>query len=275
MVTARFLLCLISTLAFTACQISPQKPEEQVIQTYTEATLVSQATMLPSNTPLPTDTPTREIPTLSPTTETPPPPIPSPTSTSFFQDDFDQALEPGWFWVREDPSRWSLSTRPGFLRLDLGANDCNNPPNNVALQPPAQGNYEMETMVDFTPQQNFQLAGLIVYQDDDNFLKLGRAYCDSASLCIGNGIYFDFKNSGYPDKSNFATPTNNPSLIFLQLRKTASSYVGYLSEDGENWTIVGEHVSEIHPVGIGLYAGQSCGGSLPADFDFLSIHQLP
>jgi beta-xylosidase len=275
MAPARVLLCLFLILTFTACQLAPKKPDEQVIQTFTEATLISQATLLPSNTPLPTESPRRENPTLIPTPLEPIPPAPSATSASLFQDDFNQALGPGWFWIREDPSRWSLSARPGFLRLELGANDCNNPPNNIVLQPPPPGNYEMKTMVDFTPQQNFQLAGLIVYQDDGNFLKLGRAFCDSINLCGGNGVYFDFVQAGNRSGSNFATPTTNPSLIYLLLRKTKTSYKGYLSEDGKDWKMIGEHVSDVNPVGIGVTAGQSCGGSLSADFDFLSILQLP
>ena len=39
-----------------------------------------------------------------------------------WRDDFDSpTLAPRWFWVREEPSHWSLSANPGYLRITTQA----------------------------------------------------------------------------------------------------------------------------------------------------------
>jgi beta-xylosidase len=177
--------------------------------------------------------------------------------------------------VRENKQRWSLSANPGYLRLTLNPGNCEGVPRNVALQPAPEGSYELATFVEFTPIGNFQLAGLIIYQDDGNNLKLGRAFCNSADICVGNGVYFDNVIKGVFTGINYATSTSNPSQLYLRLQRQGTNYSGFFSEDGQNWVKIGEHSSDLTPVGVGLYGGQSCEGSVPADFDYFTITKLP
>ncbi|MGD8968762.1 MAG: hypothetical protein PVI07_14750, partial [Anaerolineae bacterium] len=54
-----------------------------------------------ATSPTPTPTPTSEIP-----------------SGCTWSDDFSSlSLGPTWSWVREDPTHWSLTQHPGFLRM--------------------------------------------------------------------------------------------------------------------------------------------------------------
>jgi regulation of enolase protein 1 (concanavalin A-like superfamily) len=197
-----------------------------------------------------------------------------PSSDVPFREDFDQGLSPGWFWLGEDPGRWSLTERPGFLRILLDPAGCRSAPTNAPLRPEPVGDYTVETLVEFTPVSNFQLAGLIVFQDDENYLKLGRAFCEGGSACIGNGVYFDSYFAGSFADANFATSTYNPSHIYLRLQRSGDVFTASYSEDGQNWGEIGQHSSALQPQGVGLFAGQSCSGSIPADFDYFSINPL-
>ncbi len=109
------------------------------------------------------------------------------TSPPVWDDQFDgETLDPVWYWVNEDPDRWTLTESPGSLRiyaspLPTGGED-------LLLRAGAEGNLTIETHVLFEPSRNFQLAGLVIFQDGSNFLQLGRAFCDLADICVGNGI---------------------------------------------------------------------------------------
>ena len=74
---------------------------------------------------------------------------------------------------------------------------------------------------------------------------------------------------------NFATAVENQINAYLRLQHQKGVYTGYYSADGESWTMIGEHTSAIFASGIGLFAGQSCSGSIPADFDYFSVSMLP
>jgi hypothetical protein len=98
-------------------------------------------------------------------------------------------LDSRWSWVREDPSRWSLTAHPGFLRLTTRQGELW-PANNLLVQNAPGGDYEIQSRVIFTPTQNYQIAGLLAYQDDNNLLTLGRAFCDTPPpTCLNHAIY--------------------------------------------------------------------------------------
>ena len=275
---------ILSILVFTACQ--PQAPITTpvvgLVETQVAATMAAQSAKMTAesekllsqatSTSLPTDTP-EPSPTATATTE--PSPTPSPTSAVAFRDDFGGKLADGWTWVRENKQLWDLSANPGFLRITLNPGNCGGVSRNVPLQPLPQGNYEIATYIEFTPINNFQLAGLIIYQDDGNLLKLGRAFCNVQQTCAGNGIYFDNVVGGAGTGGNYATSTGNPSIIYLRLQRIDNTFTGFFSEDGQNWIKIGQHTNNLQPAGVGLFAGQSCEGTIPADFDYFEIIRLP
>lgn len=277
MIQKSFFCVVALILTALACQViptTPQSPDAASLETMTAGTLSAQSALLPSQPPIASITPTEDtrfpIVTVTPLQ----PPVLVPTSDVFFREEFDQGFSPGWSWLYEDPGRWSLTERPGFLRILLDPAGCQAAPANTPLRVEPAGDYMVETLVEFTPVSNFQLAGLIVYQDDENYLKLGRAFCQGGEGCIGNGIYFDSYFAGSFADTNFATSTFNPSRIYLRIQRSGDKFTAYFSEDGQNWGEIGQHSSALQPKGVGLFAGQSCSESIPADFDYFSISPL-
>jgi beta-xylosidase len=189
-------------------------------------------------------------------------------------DDFSGTmLDPLWSWVNEDASQWSLTARPGFLRImthngPVGAK-------NLLLQTAPRGDYAFTTRLSFWPTQNYQFAGLVLWQDADNYLMLGRAYCDSPPpVCVGNGIYFDHIEADTYVGDNFSTSTIGQAEAYLRVIRRGSSYSGYYSEDGLNWTSIGSHTPSagIELSSIGLTAAQDQHDiQIPADFDFFHM----
>jgi beta-xylosidase len=99
-------------------------------------------------------------------------------SSVTWTDNFNSAsLDSRWSWIRQDATHWSLTAQPGFMRITTQSGGLLFQPTNAAknllLQDIPIGDFEIHTLLAYTPTENFQGAGLLVYQDDDNFL-----YCN-------------------------------------------------------------------------------------------------
>ena len=217
-----------------------------------------------------------ELPALvsSPTTVSPTSPPPNTASPgSSFRDEFENQLGAGWTWLAEDQARWSLSEVPGWLQILASDASFDGPsfPTNVLLRDPPQGDFEMTTLLQFTPASNFQFGGLVVFQDKANVLQFGRAFCDLSDSCVGDGIYFDNFEGGFI-VANHKAPIRS-SEIYLRLRRVGTTYTGYFSEDGENWITLGEHTRDFSQARVGLMAAQAAQ-AIPASFDYFTISSL-
>lgn len=188
-------------------------------------------------------------------------------------DDFNSdSLNDPWRWIRETPSHWSLTARPGFLRLTTQQTFSNI--NNLLVQDVPSGDYEIQIRLIFTPTENFQIAGLLIYQDDGNWLTLGRAFCDlPPPMCVNNGLYFDRVEGGDLVGSNYAMTTPVQEETYLRLQRQGAIYTGSVSFDGSAWTPVGVHTATIRPTKIGLKCSNQIqgAGEIPADFDFFTL----
>lgn len=197
----------------------------------------------------------------------------SPVSSVVWTDNFSSAsLDSRWSWIREDPTHWSLTTHPGFLRLTTQQTFSD--VSNLLVQTAPVGDYEIQSRLIFTPTENFQMAGLIAYQDDNNSLSLGRAFCDvPPPACVNNGIYFDRVEGGSLVGSNYGMNIAVQGEAYLRLVRQGMTYTGYVSSDGVDWIVVGVHTVTITPTQIGLKATNQIQGAseISADFDFFTL----
>jgi beta-xylosidase len=223
------------------------------------------STVIPTGTPTLVISPTDPWPTFTPQNPT--------VLGNNFTDNFENQLGEGWTWLAEDPSRWSLTEVSGWLQIMASDASFDGPsfPTNVLLRDAPAGDFEITTLLRFTPTSNFQVAGLLVFQDKANVLQFGRAFCDLADACVGDGIYFDNLEGGFIIE-NHKAPIQG-SEIHLRLQRVGNTYTGYYSEDGENWTMLGEHTRELSQARVGLLAAQAAE-AIPAAFDYFAITSL-
>jgi len=146
---------------------------------------------------------------------------------------------------------------------------------NLLFQNALTQDFELRTRVTFAPTSNYQIAGLVIYQDTNNYLMLGRAYCDAVPpTCLGNAIYFERIEGGAAVGGNFATSTASQDEVYLRIVRRDTTYSGYYSEDGDSWTLVGNHISSgaTELSRVGLTAAQDLDDMrIPADFDFFCV----
>jgi hypothetical protein len=194
------------------------------------------------------------------------------SSNAGWIDQFDSpTLDSRWEWIREDPTHWSLTERPGFLRITTQDGlPTDNTAENILLTNPTLENYKITTKVDFSPTENVQNALLIIYQDYDNFFMLRRRYANGDEVSIlhkfGEGV-------------NYVTSTLSSAETYLRITKYGDRHIGSYSLDGNTWIDMGQFNARFTDPKVGLMTYQYAPTStipaeIPADFDYFQLSEV-
>jgi PKD repeat protein/glucose/arabinose dehydrogenase len=173
-------------------------------------------------------------------------------------DSFDgDALAERWEVIRRDDER--LSVADGALHLvsapqDIFQGDTGMP--NIVLQELPGGGGEpwsVTTEMTWDPTQNFQNAGLIVYGDDDNYIKTGMVWNGARNFELIKEL------DGGAEFPGGAPAGDTPDTYFLRLvSDDGNSVASEFSSDGETWTEIGTtDLTGIESPRVGVYATAS------------------
>lgn len=175
-----------------------------------------------------------------------------------------------WYWIREDPAKWSLTANPGYLRIITQRKDIwqhhNSAP--IVLRPAGFPQYEIRTFVSITPTANYHQAGLVMYGDDNNYVRLTYGWINHPTFEFG-------AESGGVFRSKQITAPVHYNNIHLRIVKIGASYLAFYSSDGAEWVYIGTHYNvPISPSAAGLTAFNAeyeTGVEIPADFDTFQL----
>lgn len=212
-----------------------------------------------------------ELPTLALPTETATPELP------IFRDDFNNVLAPGWTWVNQDRANWSLQNFPGYLQINISKGIVRESNvSNMLLYPIPEGDIQVTAMLTFRPFENFQFAGLIFYESDENHFQVGRSYCRGyGEPCIKSGVYIQAYKDRRIDTPNEATSYNAMGPMVLRVIRHGNEYEVDLSGDGEVWIRFAKYTINFQPTHVGLLAAGNQGDPAMALFDFFEISAAP
>lgn len=192
-----------------------------------------------------------------------------PEFTVAWTDDFQgTSLDQRWSWSREDKTHWSLTARPGYLRITTqtgGIFGKTEKQKNVLLMLAPKGDYRIVTKCTIDPKTNYQYAGLMVYQGRNNYVQINRAFTD------GNSFNFDMEADGKPVNKRVPAAA---TTFYLRITKLGETYTGDYSPDGETWTTVGQGAASLVDPRVGICAANNLPGKphVPADFDFFRLY---
>ncbi len=207
----------------------------------------------------------------------------SPTCKEAFSDEFDSGLNPGW--ILEDPrndASYNVADQPGFLRISVPPCDpsrqCNDlfPGNNFDAPRFVQhinGDFTVMTRLDFNPRYQYQGAGILVWQDENNFLRLERSKGDVAGGWPG--VHLDKREKGGPFTAIPSTevqPTE-ATQIELRMKRAGDHFTASWREPGGIWRSVGEtdiHLSDTK-VGLDLIAQHKVPESTIVGYDYFRV----
>lgn len=187
---------------------------------------------------------------------------------------FKDGLPKGWEALdpeKEKPS--GFETKDGVLKLRIPSGKDLYGENMTAPRflKSVKGDFEIETRVKFSPSQDYQGAGILIIRNDNNYLRLERAFGGVGGG--SGGVRFDqredevYEPVASPDK--FPTEA---SLVDLKFRRVGKEFTAFWREAGKmEWIEVGK-VSNGYPetVRIGLI-GVSTAGEITAEFSFIRL----
>ncbi len=201
-------------------------------------------------------------------------------------DDFDGKLHLNWKPVRYDDSHVSLTKNPGKLTIttqrgSIFGDEKNDEfgdgiqaKNIFVLDNPLAKDVDFTVITcvsGFTPQVSFQQAGLILYDDDDNYLKWGYEF----DWEHGGGQVFTIvaETAAQPEYKHMP-PASGAERYWVRLTKRGNKYEYAASLDGNKFTVYGEQEWNGRVKQMGLLAkngGNKDAPDIDAAFEFFEL----
>ena len=235
---------MVATLSFSACKPEPvpEKPR-----------------------PSPTPTPYTIVPSK----------VDKPTNISFST--YSKNWPVDWQWI--DPDEKYAPTphdvRKGVLRINIPSQKDLYGENRTAPRyvKALTGDFQIETRVKFLPKENYQGAGLLIYKDDNNYMRFERAYGGVGGGA--DGLRIDVRKAD--EYKPIVTPDDiqtDADEVELKIVRSGKIFTAYwrLNEDSE-WREAGEFESDYpETILVGLIA---CNTAREVTAEFAYIRLLP
>jgi len=190
-----------------------------------------------------------------------------------FKEGESAALDKGWSFINKNDN--AVFGEAGLtITTERGA--FSNPdakPKNVFMMS-AMGNWVAQTEVKFDPIPNAsnQQGGLIIYDDDNNYIRFVYGRPTSGSINVVR-VYNVVNGS---ETQSYSANLASASSIYLQIVKNGNTYTFKYSQNGTNWTTFGTITAVYVLPRIGLYAtnGDTSAAPINVTFEKLSIFEL-
>ncbi|SDM29928.1 alpha-L-arabinofuranosidase C-terminal domain-containing protein [Nonomuraea jiangxiensis] len=183
-------------------------------------------------------------------------------------DQFDgSALGPDWTVSSPDRSRWSVAD--GALHLDTLTGDTHQATNNARnlfLLDIPDGDFEVVTKLNAPVAVDYQSAGLLAWQDWDNYVRAGLAHVGFA----GGPVIETATEVGAAFTSGFAARPGSAAET-IRLARTGDEFVSSYW-DGSAWVEAARMTARLDVRQVGLFGLSAQNGtSMRADFDYLAV----
>lgn len=181
----------------------------------------------------------------------------APTSTSFL----NGTMDADWTVLNPDPAGYSLVPGAG-LRLPTQPVEFSNTTRNWTnvFVRPAAGDWDVVSAVYYpaVPSANYQQQALLVWQDEDNYIKMD---CENNGTS-GTSIKFQLSKEANAAWASVTSATYNvtagaPLNLYYRIKKIGNTYTSSYSVDGTNYINLGSTTAELKNTQIGLFATKS------------------
>ncbi|MFP7296838.1 family 43 glycosylhydrolase [Neobacillus niacini] len=198
-----------------------------------------------------------------------------PDLSAFTVDHFDQTtLDRDWSIFQESKENWSLTKNPGSMTIHTTPTDIyqnNNSQNNVFLKKIEKGkDFEMITKVNAPISKNHQQAGLFVWQDADNLVKLAHVWVDGPTIETA----YELKQV-YQKPGNFAKHPGGNTMT-LKIKKIGNLYTTYYW-DGYEWIQAADSLTaDLKDIKVGFFANNIVASNdrIHAVFEYFAVREI-
>ncbi|MGQ4647525.1 Ig-like domain-containing protein [Lyngbya aestuarii] len=184
----------------------------------------------------------------------------------FNSDDFNSSNLDSNLWTFVNPlgdSSYQLTgtgTENAYLELSVASgsgHDAWNTNNAVRVMQAAQDtDFELEVKFASQPSQRYQIQGLIVEQDANNWLRFDTYY-DGSQLNV-----FAAATTNGSSQAKFSVQVVSGSAPYLRVNRQGDVWTLQYSADGVNWSAAGSFTQALTVSSVGTFAGNA--GDSPA-----------
>ncbi|MFK9090120.1 FIMAH domain-containing protein [Bacillus salipaludis] len=200
-----------------------------------------------------------------------------PISKGATVDQFDsESLSQAWTVLKQTTDkRWSLTDVPGKLRLKSATGDSyegSNSLKNIFLRTAPEGDFEITTKVTAPINQNHQQAGLMIWEDEDNYVRFGHVWDTVATK--GYSLETAKEEGGKYQKAANMTAHPETETVYLKITKKGDQYTTYYWNQSE-WVQAADPITaSLENIKIGFYAASTFANDINADFDYFTVQSL-
>jgi beta-xylosidase-like protein len=189
-----------------------------------------------------------------------------------------------FLWIRE---RWPEAVRnPQWdmvtVRGDFMHGDLDLPGNAILVGPQVGETEDITGRMVFTPEHAVQQAGLLVFENADRYVKLGRQFLSRPALEFGLETQARYQKP--PNTFVYDPEAQNGEPVWLSIRRDHSTFQAYVSPNGAGWRRLGNSLNMTDPLlnpRLAIFAdhGRTNAPATTARFDRLSsgleFHDFP
>jgi regulation of enolase protein 1 (concanavalin A-like superfamily) len=186
-------------------------------------------------------------------------------ATAPFSDDFNACSLNTTYWSFVDPvgdTTFAVNGTQVTIDLPAGSDHDLWEDKNLAprfMQTMENGNFDLVTKFESLLTRQFQMEGMIIEQDADNFLRTDF-YSDINGMHVFAASFTDGTAT-----THFSTPiTPSGSQLHLRVTRTGDEWAIRYSFDGNSWTTAGTFTYAITVAKAGFFAGNAAGDASPA-----------
>jgi regulation of enolase protein 1 (concanavalin A-like superfamily) len=168
---------------------------------------------------------------------------PEPEPEPGIREPFNGKLRLKWTIIRPDDKHWSLKKNKGKLTITTqrGSIHGETPKADLAknlflIKNPFSRSADFEVSVcvsGFKPSAHYHQGGLLLYNDDDNYIKFT---CEYNTEMKDNRILVMMRETAASPEHKLAGPPVGAKKFWLRLTKRKNKYEYASSADGKKWT---------------------------------------
>ncbi len=205
----------------------------------------------------------------------------TPEATVSPNDEFAGSLLESCRWTVMNSQPAGYRVTGGNLEIDTSTGDIyggdTTGVSNFIVQAQPSADWTVETKVDgSTFDRAYQQGGVILYGDNDNYVKLDLLSTNVAGTTVARSLEMRSETGGVVSLVQPTAPAPANGIVWLRLKKTGTTFTAYFSADGVTWTQFSQSVtnSALASARVGLYAlGNSAQGpvSRTSKFDYFRV----
>lgn len=191
---------------------------------------------------------------------------------------FEAATLPGdWQWIDPDspsgPTKYEAGSGGFKMTVPTGKDLFGENRTAPRLVKAVTGDFILETRIRFDPKEDYQGAGLLIYTDGDNYLRIERAFGGVGGGM--SGMRFDQRKKD--EYLTIATPGETPTgakAAELRLLRIGNTFTAFWREDeNTEWKELGEVRSDYpETIQVGLI---TCNTAAPITAEFEYVRLAP